>query len=165
MKQWLIRGTLVPCLILPFFALPTIVGAEELSAAQQEAVKQEVQRILREQGYSGGSTAPPSGSTGSSDVRRLDDLYKQSRTGDSKSGSTKEGSGALIYARPFVAAPKAILGGYMDIEYVNREGSPSKFDQHRLVPFIYGDVSDHVKFAAEIEFEHGGIRGHRLSGE
>lgn len=157
MEQWLIRGTLVPFLILPFLAIPTIGGAETLTPAQQEAVKQEVQRILREQGFSGGSTPPPSGSTSKSDVRRLDDLNKQSRTGDSKSGSTKEGSGALIYARPFVASPKAILGGYMDFEYINREGSPSKFDQHRLVPFIYGDVSDHVKFAAEIEFEHGGV--------
>ncbi len=29
------------------------------------------------------------------------------------------------------------------------------FDQHHLVPFIYADVSDRVKIAAEIEFEHG----------
>ncbi len=157
MKQWLIRGTLVPFLILPFFTFPTMVGAEELTAAQQEAVKQEVQRILREQGFPGGSTPPPSGSTSKSDVRRLDDLYKQSRTGDSKSGSTKEGSGALIYARPFVASPKAIVGGYMDFEYINRESSNSTFNVHRLVPFIYADISDRVKFAAEIEFENGGV--------
>ena len=30
-------------------------------------------------------------------------------------GST--GSGRLVYAKPFVAAPKAIVGGYMDIQY------------------------------------------------
>jgi hypothetical protein len=30
------------------------------------------------------------------------------------------------------------------------------FDQHRLIPFIYSDVSDRVKFATEIEIEHGG---------
>ena len=48
-----------------------------------------------------------------------------------------EGSGKLIYARPFVASPKAILGGYYDFEYINREndGDPSTFDAHRLVPF------------------------------
>lgn len=155
MKQWLIRGTLVPFLILPFFTFPTLGGAEELTTAQQEAVQKEVQRILRQQGYSGATTAPQGGPPSTSDVRGLEDLNKQARTGDSNSGSTKEGSGALIYARPFVASPKAILGGYMDFEYINREGSPSKFDQHRLVPFIYGDVSDHVKFAAEIEIEHG----------
>src|SRR5919108_3554926 len=33
-------------------------------------------------------------------------------------GST--GSGRLVYAKPFVAAPKAIVGGYMDILYQNR---------------------------------------------
>jgi hypothetical protein len=27
------------------------------------------------------------------------------------------GSGRLVYAKPFVAAPKAIVGGYMDIQY------------------------------------------------
>lgn len=156
MKQWLLRGTLVPFLILPFFAFPTIGGAEELTAAQQEAVQKEVQRILRQQGFAGGG-APPAGSSSSNNVRGLDDLNKQARVGETKSGSAQEGSGALIYARPFVVSPKAIVGGYMDFEYINRTGSPSKFDQHRLVPFIYADVSDRVKFAAEIEFEHGGV--------
>ncbi|MEO5863705.1 MAG: porin, partial [Nitrospiraceae bacterium] len=28
--------------------------------------------------------------------------------------------------------------------------------QQRLVPFIYADITDHVKFAAELEFERGG---------
>jgi len=156
MKQWLIRGTLVPFLILPFFAWPSVAGADQLTPAQQEAVKEEVQRILREKGYSR-SAAPPTRETqATGEARRLDDLHQQSRVGETKSGSAKEGSGALIYARPFVASPKAILGGYADIEYINRDGSDPKFDQHRLVPFIYGDVSDNVKFAAEIEFEHGG---------
>ena len=27
------------------------------------------------------------------------------------------GSGRLVYAKPFVSAPKAIVGGYMDIQY------------------------------------------------
>ncbi|MCA9472541.1 MAG: hypothetical protein KC594_10795, partial [Nitrospira sp.] len=159
MKQWVTRGTLVPSAILMFCSITAGgLGAEELTTSQQEAVRKEVQRILQEQGYSDPSGPPPTGAPASKDkVRHLDDLYKQSRTGDSDSGSTKEGSGALIYARPFVASPKAILGGYMDFEYINRKGSSPNFDQHRLVPFIYGDVSDNVKFAAEIEFEHGGV--------
>jgi len=155
MKQWLIRGTLVPFLILPFFAWPSVAGADQLTPAQQEAVKEEVQRILRNEGYPRSAAPPTRDTQPTGDVRRLEDLNKAARTGDSKSGSTKEGSGGLIYARPFVASPKAILGGYMDIEYINRDGSDPTFDQHRLVPFIYGDVSDSVKFAAEIEIEHG----------
>lgn len=82
-------------------------------------------------------------------------------------GST--GSGRLVYAKPFVAAPKAIVGGYMDILYRNHrqasidngysgitgQGISSTFDQQRFVPFIYADITEHVKFAAELEIEHG----------
>ena len=155
MKHWSTRGMLASWCILPFFAMPPSSGAETLTPAQQEAVKQEVQRILQEQGYAGDRPAASTPPSPSPSMRRLDDLHKQTRTGDTQSGSTKEGSGTLIYARPFVASPKAILGGYVDFEYINREGSTPNFDQHRLVPFIYADVSDRVKFAAEIEIEHG----------
>jgi hypothetical protein len=50
------------------------------------------------------------------------------------------------------------VGGYMDHELEFDAGSQSNktFDQHRLIPFIYSDVSDRVKFATEIEIEHGG---------
>jgi len=79
------------------------------------------------------------------------------------------GSGRLIYAKPFVASPKAILGGYMDILYTNsRKGSidngysgvtgsgiNNSFDQQRFIPFIYADITEHVKMAAELEIEHG----------
>lgn len=84
-------------------------------------------------------------------------------------GST--GSGRLVYAKPFVAAPKAIVGGYMDLFYTLQRrgsidngagpGSPgigttsNSFDQQRFVPFIYADITDHVKMASELEIEHG----------
>jgi hypothetical protein len=87
-------------------------------------------------------------------------------------GST--GSGRLVYAKPFVAAPKAIVGGYMDIQYRSHrngvletgdynsirggQGTTNGFDQQRFVPFIYADITEHVKFASELEIEHG-IRG------
>ncbi|THJ22905.1 MAG: hypothetical protein CAF45_009910 [Nitrospira sp. CG24E] len=75
-------------------------------------------------------------------------------------GST--GSGKLIYAKPFLSAPKAIVGGYADVMYNNLSrqnlDNPSRhsFGQQRLVPFIYADITDHIKFATEIEFERGG---------
>jgi hypothetical protein len=77
------------------------------------------------------------------------------------------GSGRLVYAKPFVAAPKAIVGGYMDIQYRSQRkasiengygGGTNGFDQQRFVPFIYADITEHVKFASELEIEHG-IRG------
>jgi hypothetical protein len=75
-------------------------------------------------------------------------------------GST--GSGKLIYAKPFLSLPKATVGGYVDVMYniLSRQNldNPSRnsFGQQRLVPFIYGDITDRVKFAAEIEIERGG---------
>lgn len=74
------------------------------------------------------------------------------------------GSGRLVYAKPFVAAPKAIVGGYMDIQYRSQRkgsiengygGTTNGFDQQRFVPFIYADITEHIKFASEIEIEHG----------
>jgi hypothetical protein len=77
-------------------------------------------------------------------------------------GST--GSGRLVYAKPFVTSPKAIVGGYFDIQYRSHRngvlegygnGMTNGFDQQRFVPFIYADITEHVKFAAELEIEHG----------
>jgi hypothetical protein len=74
------------------------------------------------------------------------------------------GSGRLVYAKPFVSSPKAIIGGYFDIEYRAHSkgvlegygnGTTNGFDQTRFVPFFYADLTEHVKFAAELEIEHG----------
>ncbi len=84
-------------------------------------------------------------------------------------GST--GSGKLIYAKPFVSAPKAIVGGYMDFEanfLTDQQLTRSRatnFDQLRFIPFIYGDVTESIKVAAEIEFEHGGPQNAKADGE
>ena len=81
---------------------------------------------------------------------------------------SSSGSGRLVYAKPFVASPKAIVGGYFDIQYRSHRkgvlegysgnGTTNGFDQQRFVPFIYADITEHVKFASELEIEHG-IRG------
>lgn len=145
------------------FGFTSQLSAEELTPAQQKAVQKAVQQYLKEQGYiDSGMTQPAAPSAGfgqpapQSSKKSLEELSKPT-SATNKYGSTMEGSGKLIYARPFVSSPKAILGGYFDFEYWNKanDGKNSYFDQHRLVPFIYGDVSEHVKFAAEIEIEHG----------
>lgn len=79
------------------------------------------------------------------------------------------GSGRLVYAKPFVSFPKAIVGGYMDLQFRTHRnavletgdygrGTTNGYDQQRFVPFIYADITEHLKFASEIEIEHG-IRG------
>jgi len=83
-------------------------------------------------------------------------------------GST--GSGKLIYAKPFLSAPKATIGGYADVMYNNLSrqnlDNPSRhsFGQQRLVPFIYADITDHIKFATEIEIERGGTNAPQTGG-
>jgi hypothetical protein len=67
-----------------------------------------------------------------------------------------------VYGKPFLlrAGRGVYVGGYLDLEYFNTEDSNNDtFDQHRLVPFLYADVSEHIKVATEIEIEHGGELG------
>lgn len=48
------------------------------------------------------------------------------------------------------------MGGYVDFEYRSRQDAKQKFEVIRLVPFIYADIAPGIRFATEIEFEHGG---------
>jgi hypothetical protein len=60
--------------------------------------------------------------------------------------------------KPFLSkfGRNTYVGGYMDHELTFSENGQNTFKQHRLIPFIYSDVSDRVKFATEIEIEYGG---------
>ena len=68
-----------------------------------------------------------------------------------------------VYTKPFLRrfGRNTYLGGYMDFQFraTEDEGGDNGFDQTRFIPFIYSDISDRVKLASEIEFEHGGIGG------
>ncbi|MGH7663416.1 MAG: hypothetical protein ACRENI_03845 [Gemmatimonadaceae bacterium] len=63
-----------------------------------------------------------------------------------------------IYGKPFVRrGGGAAIGGYFDTEYINNiDRRTSEFDQHRLIPFIFAEITDRLHFGTEIEFEHGG---------
>ena len=63
-----------------------------------------------------------------------------------------------IYGKPFVKrfGSGTAIGGYVDMEYVNDiDAHASRFDQHRLIPFIFSEITDRLHFGTEIEFEHG----------
>ena len=89
---------------------------------------------------------------------------KVGRPGEEKTslGFGSTGSGKLIYAKPFLSVPKATVGGYADMMYniLSRQNldNPSRnsFGQQRLVPFIFADITDRIKFAMELEIERGG---------
>ena len=62
-----------------------------------------------------------------------------------------------IYGKPFVKrfGSGTAIGGYVDMEYKNDiDGHTSTFDQHRLIPFIFSEITDRLHFGTEIEFEH-----------
>ena len=64
-----------------------------------------------------------------------------------------------IYDKPYIkrGGRGVAVGGYLDHEFEYNEGGRNTFDQHRFIPFIYGQVSDRIRVSAEIEFEHGGL--------
>jgi hypothetical protein len=169
-----ILGALVIASLPVMPALAENMTPEDIKKLVDEAVSKRLQEHERREGAverREGAAAP----TAEPGVGTLPEVGKDFRTEKQAAlsfGST--GSGRLVYAKPFVAAPKAIVGGYMDIQYRshrkgvletgdysainNNQGTTNGFDQQRFVPFIYADITEHVKFASELEIEHG-IRG------
>ena len=141
---------------------------EDIKKLVDEAVNKRMQEHERREGATErkeGAAAP----TTEPGIGALPEVGKDLRTEKQPAlsfGST--GSGRLVYAKPFVSSPKAIVGGYFDIQYRAHSnsvlesgyanGTTNGFDQQRFVPFIYADITEHVKFASELEIEHG-IRG------
>ncbi|MDP1770576.1 MAG: hypothetical protein Q8L74_17480 [Nitrospirota bacterium] len=142
---------------------------EEELRQQREMVRQYQEHDR--QGSAGERREGPAGQPQEPGIGSLPEVGRERRMDQQPAlsfGST--GSGRLVYAKPFVTAPKAIVGGYADASFRsqrkgtiengystirNGQGITNNFDQQRFVPFIYGDITEHLKFAAEIEIEHG----------
>ncbi|MDO8355202.1 MAG: hypothetical protein Q7U76_02270 [Nitrospirota bacterium] len=176
MKTTLRLGALIIALWpdLSVFADDTILEkrlkqVEDELRQHRETIKQYQEHERRE-----GAGNRPEGSAGPAEepgIGSLPEVGRERRADQPQTlsfGST--GSGRLVYAKPFVTAPKAIVGGYADATFRaqrkgtiengystirNGQGITNNFDQQRFVPFIYGDITEHLKFAAEIEIEHG----------
>ena len=157
MKMRLLLGALsiFALSVTPVFAEESL---EERVKRLEEALQKAQERQSRE--APGGSSSPQQYPV---EAGPMTDI-KVGRPGEEKVplGFSSTGSGKLIYAKPFLSAPKATIGGYADVMYniLSRQNldNPSRnsFGQQRLVPFIYADITDRVKFAAEIEIERGG---------
>ena len=161
-----ILGALVIASLPVMPALAENMTPEDIQKLVDEAVTKRLQEHERSKDTTEqkeGAAAP----TAEPGIGALPEVSKDLRTETQpylSFGST--GSGRLVYAKPFVSAPKAIVGGYMDIQYRSqrkasieagggRPGITNNFDQQRFVPFIYADITEHVKVATEIEIEHG----------
>jgi len=68
-----------------------------------------------------------------------------------------------IYDKPYLGGESPVkVGGYIDMEYeyvapadaATRDANT--FDQHRLIPFLFAEITPDLHFSTEIEFEHGG---------
>ncbi|MFT7464106.1 MAG: hypothetical protein ACI9EF_002455 [Pseudohongiellaceae bacterium] len=95
---------------------------------------------------------------GSSDMTEAGDDFFIPRQAAQFAQSGLPGNMGNIYTKPYLTdlGKNTYIGGYIDLEYRDSRGSASsEFDQHRLVPFLYSDVSERVKVAAEVELEHG----------
>lgn len=165
MKLRSILGALV---IMSLPAMPVFaenMTPEEIKKLVDEAVEKRLQERERREGAveRREGTATPVAEPG---IGSLPEVGKERRTDQAQPLSFgSSGSGRLIYAKPFVSSPKAIVGGYMDIQYRTHrnsvletgygQGTTNGFDQQRFVPFIYADITEHVKFASELEIEHG----------
>ncbi|MEK6634092.1 MAG: hypothetical protein AABY94_12280 [Nitrospirota bacterium] len=167
MKMRSILGALVIASLSAMPALAVEMTPEEIKKIVDDAVNKKMQeherressaeRVMEKKEGQPGAVQYPVATGPITDIR-------VGRKGEENVplGFGSTGSGKLIYAKPFLSAPKATVGGYVDVMYNNLSrpnlDNPSRnsFGQQRMVPFIYADITDHIKFATEIEIERGG---------
>lgn len=78
---------------------------------------------------------------------------------DRRGGITSGIVGAGAYSRPVwrKMGKGTFVGGYFDVDFQKAQGQNGRFRQQRLIPFLYGDIAEGLRFATEIEFENGGV--------
>lgn len=162
MQKPILLGVLTVSLALPLASYAEDKTIEERVKALEQRYQKFEEHERREGVAERKEMGPPSGPAAGG-VGPITEIAKE-RPGEEKVplGFSSTGSGKLVYAKPFLAAPKATVGGYADAMF-NSLTTPNldnrsrqTFSQFRMVPFIYADITDRVKFATEIEFERGG---------
>lgn len=135
---------------------------KEIASLKEEVQKKEVKIAVEE------APAPPSvrGPVVAEEENRhtAEESYLAKKSAELSEKNLAPTFGG-VYTKPFLRryGRNTYLGGYMDFEYrtTENEADPQGFTQKRFIPFIYSDISDRVKLAAEIEFEFGGVGGGR----
>lgn len=175
MRPWLILGALALC---SFLLAPPAQAEDKNLEERLKKLEQELQEFReyekkeREREKMKEAALPVAPGQIPTGIGSIPEIARE-RQGEEKVplsfGST--GSGRLLYAKPFLSAPKATVGGYGDIQYnaLSRSNldnrSRNTFNQVRMIPFIYSDITDRIKFATEIEFERGGTNNNQSDGE
>ncbi|TKB75842.1 MAG: hypothetical protein E8D45_07160 [Nitrospira sp.] len=164
MKMRSILGALLIAGLPAMPALAENMTPEDIKKLVDEAVNKKMQEHERREGATERrEAAPPTGPQYPVPTGPITEIAKE-RPGEEKVplGFSSTGSGKLVYAKPFLSAPKATVGGYTDAMFTSLttpnldNRSRQSFNNFRMVPFIYADITDRVKFATELEFERGG---------
>lgn len=170
MKKWFLLGALLFCSLMASPSMAEDKALEERVKQLEETIREFKEHEKRErEGVPSSVVRPeivkPEGPGSEPGIGSLPEVGRERRSQNQAPLSFgSSGSGRLVYAKPFVSSPKAIVGGYMDIQYRSQRknsidngygGISNNFDQQRFVPFIYADITEHVKMAAELEIEHG----------
>ena len=165
MKLWLMMGAM---LALVLGAHTTGWAAQDFTPAQIEEMRKMFQEWQMQKG--GGTQVPPA--SGLLNTPGLGDTSQRQTTyGTTFSGGSALEGGRTIYAKPFVKAPKTIVGGYIDFMISDCNGSTRdcrrglEFDQERFVPFFYSQITNNLSVATELEIEHGGPQGNQNDGD
>ena len=143
----------------------------EFTPAQMKQIQKMFEEWQAKQKAMPGKAPTPPAKMGPSMPAMGDTTKKSIRYGTDFSGGSGLQGGRTIYARPFVKAPKTIIGGYIDFTLTRCQGGARdcdkklSFDQERLVPFFYSQITDRLSMAAEIEFEHGGTDNNQGDGD
>jgi hypothetical protein len=172
MKMRSILGALVIASlpVMPVWAENTT--PEDIKKLVDEAVNKRMQEHERREGAAEKREGAMPAAQSPTGTGAITDIAKE-RAGEEKVplGFSSTGSGKLIYAKPFLSAPKATVGGYTDLQFNAMSGpnldsrTRNTFNQLRMIPFIYADITDRIKFATEIEFERGGPNNNQADGE
>ncbi len=162
MQKPLLLGVLTISLTMPLAAIAEDKTIEDrVKALEQRYQKFEEHERRESVTERKEMAAPPGGQPSAPGTGPITEIAKE-RPGEGALSFGSTGSGRLVYAKPFLSAPKSTIGGYADIQF-NALTAPNfdnrsrnTFNQIRMVPFIYADITDRIKFATEIEIERGG---------
>ena len=173
MRQLLIAGALATLMIVP--QAQVMAEESEFTPAQLKQIRKMFREWSRQQKMNEPADgrafmdAPPS--RGEESPTFGDTTQAKPRYGQDFSGGGTLQGGRTIYAKPFVRAPKTIVGGYIDFTITDCDARSRDcdegldFDQERFVPFFYSQVTDRLSVAAEVEIEHGGPQSNQNDGD
>lgn len=101
------------------------------------------------------------------ELRRQRDLLERRDEAESLEPDQRYRQISGIGSRPFVfRGANAAVGGYVDLEFVRDfDAATTTFTQHRLIPFIFAEISERLHFGTEIEIEYGGPQSPTRDGE